>query len=65
MNELNDVIEANRRARKTTEAPRTRNRQSNKDAFVAREYSDLPTRAELKRMKRPANGSASNRRRHA
>lgn len=64
LNELDDAIEASREALSGQfhDGNSSRKKRSNKSSFVKDDYSDLPTRAELKRM---AKNKTSSRYRHA
>ena len=57
LNELNDAIEANREALIEQFRESGSKKQSKKNNFVKEELSDLPTRAELKRMAKNKNAS--------
>ena len=57
LNELNDAIEANREALVAQFRESDEKKQSKKNSFVKEDFSDLPTRAELKRMAKNKNTS--------
>ena len=64
LNELDDAIEASREALsgQLHDSNSSRKKRSNKSSFAKDDYSDLPTRAELKRM---TKNKTSSRYRHA
>lgn len=57
LNELNDAIEASREALIEQFRENDMKKQSKKNNFVKEEFSELPTRAELKRMAKGKNAS--------